>query len=627
MPNLTSSIASIIFAIGLLTSSTAAQNQRERQTVDIVGHTKTLSFNGPETTEQATPNPFTDYRLTVKFAHPESGTEFAIPGFYAADKQAGQSSADSGNIWQARFTPFKSGTWNYSVTLRQGKDIAISIEDDAGQPIEISNSNGSFQVLVNPQPTPSFQTRGKVVARKGFFRFENTGRYWLKGGTDSPENLLAYADFDGTYRIEVSNKDYEAKTDDQLHRFEAHLSDWNRDDPTWGGRNPATGNASKAKGKALIGAFNYLASKGGNSAYFLTLNIKGDGKDVWPYADPNDFTRFDCSKLDQWEIVFAHMQRKGIMLHFQTQETENETMLDGGDTGRLRKLYYRELIARFAHHPALVWNLGEENGPAHWTPVGQTLEQRIAMADYIKATDPYNHPVVMHTHADPDGKDKLLTPLLGVKSIDGLSFQVDKPDMVHGEILKWIERSENAGHRWLIAMDEIGPWMHGVVPDAEGGNHDEIRKKVLWGSLMAGAAGVEWYFGAKHPHTDLTSEDWRQRERMWELTTIARTFFEDHLPWWRMKSADRLLSNKDAYCLAKEGEVYAVYLPNGTPTSIDIGKESGDWTIHWFDPTKGGELQTGSQKSAEASAQFSLGTPPQTQRQTTDWVAIVLPAK
>lgn len=103
---------------------------------------------------------------------------------------------------------------------------------------------------------------------------------------------------------------------------------------------------------------------------------------------PTDHTRFDCSKLDQWEIVFEHMQRKGVLLHVVTQETENERLLDDGDTGPLRKLYYRELIARFAHHPALVWNLGEENGPAEFSPNGQTSEQQKAMSNYLKASDP-----------------------------------------------------------------------------------------------------------------------------------------------------------------------------------------------------------------------------------------------
>jgi hypothetical protein len=60
----------------------------------------------------------------------------------------------------------------------------------------------------------------------------------------------------------------------------------------------------------MIGALNYLNSVGVNSAYMLTLNILGDGKDVWPFTDHNERYRFDCSKLDQWEIVFDHMDSR-----------------------------------------------------------------------------------------------------------------------------------------------------------------------------------------------------------------------------------------------------------------------------------------------------------------------------
>ena len=81
----------------------------------------------------------------------------------------------------------------------------------------------------------------------------------------------------------------------------------------------------------------------------------------------------DVSKLDQWEIVFAHGTEKGMFLHFKTMETENEMLLDDGDLGRERKLYYRELIARYAHHPALNWNLGEEINNA-------TTDQKAAWA-------------------------------------------------------------------------------------------------------------------------------------------------------------------------------------------------------------------------------------------------------
>jgi len=96
-----------------------------------------------------------------------------------------------------------------------------------------------------------------------------------------------------------------------------------------------------------------------NAISFLTMNINGDDKNVWPYLsiDPSDFVRMDVSKLAQWEIVFTVADRMGIFLHFKTQEKENSFLLDGGELGggavglgTERKLYYREMIARFGHH-------------------------------------------------------------------------------------------------------------------------------------------------------------------------------------------------------------------------------------------------------------------------------------
>ncbi len=579
-------------------------------------HPVSLSFTGPDTSETATPNPFTDYRLRVTFTHKKSGTTRTVRGFYAADGKSGSTHADSGNQWQALFAPALSGEWTWKATLRTAPMIAINRQPEAGQEIMLAMDSGAFVVVANEQKTTDFRTRGHIVVENQRFKFFGTDDYWLKGGADSPENLLGYEGFDNTYRMAVSDEEGEAKADKQLHRFEAHFRDWTDTDPSWPGTD------GKPKGQSLIGAFNYLASKGINSAYFLTNNVRGDGKDVWPWLKPDDFTRFDCSKLAQWEIVFDHMQRKGIAMHVQLQETENETMLDGGNTGSNRKLYFQELISRFAHHPALVWNLGEENGPAEWTPVGQTPAQRIAMADYIKSVDPYNHPVVMHTHADPHSKVELLTPLLGKKSIDGLSFQVDKRETVHAEIANWFAKSKAAAHPWLISMDELGMWHTGVQTDAEDPDHDTVRRYALWGSLLAGSAGVEWYFGAKSPHNDLTCEDWRTRDRMWDLTRIATRFFEQHLPWWEMQAADDLVTTPDSYCFAKPGTIYAVYFHRTDDALIDLQDNDGSFTVRWYNPLDGGQLQTGSIQTITGPGPRSLGTPPPTESPQ-DWVALV----
>ena len=61
-----------------------------------IWHKVTLTFDGPETSERATPNPFTDYRLDVTFVGP-SGRKYVVPGFYAADGNAAITSAESGD--------------------------------------------------------------------------------------------------------------------------------------------------------------------------------------------------------------------------------------------------------------------------------------------------------------------------------------------------------------------------------------------------------------------------------------------------------------------------------------------------------------------------------------------------
>ncbi|MFK7819643.1 MAG: DUF5060 domain-containing protein [Planctomycetaceae bacterium] len=614
---------SIVLAILFATSLDAAQLRRDVFAGKVPKWgCLTLKIEGPATSETAAPNPFTDFRLLVQFTHKETGVTKTVRGFYAADGNAAETSADSGNVWMVRFAPNQIGEWNYKASLRRGKMIAISDEPNAGEEVQIVGmAAGDFAVTPPRGPSSEendFRLRGFLRVSNGYYRFGKSGNYWLKGGCDSPENFLAYEGFDGTYRVAAKARDGESKAPSVLHKYATHVADWQQGDPTW----------KNGKGKAIIGGVNYLSSMGVNAQYFLTFNLTGDGNDVWPYVSHESFDRFDCSKLDQWEIVFRHMQKKGMLLHVVTQETENERLLDDGDTGVLRKLYYRELIARFAHHPGLVWNLGEENGPADFSPNGQTADQQKVMASYFKKSDPYKHPVQIHTHSTAKSKDHILPALLNHRALDGLSFQVDNPTRVHTETIEWKNRAAKAGCPWIITMDEIGKWDTGAAPDSIDPNHDVLRHRVLWGSLMAGAAGVEWYFGAKLPHNDLNSEDCRQRENLWQQTSIAVEFFQAYLPFWEMAPAQKLISNTDAYCFAKSGDTYAIYVPSLAAVqavALQLPNADVDYHVHWFDPKSGGPLKSGTVKKVRGgTAAAQLGKPPESPaNDPQDWVILV----
>ncbi|WP_212697712.1 DUF5060 domain-containing protein [Vallitalea pronyensis] len=551
-----------------------------------VWHTVTITFDGPNTNEQASDNPFLNYRLNVTFTN--GNTSYVVPGYYAADGNASNTSADSGNKWRVKFTPNKTGTWTYKVSFRKGNNIAINDDVNAGQPVSFDGETGSFNITQTDKSGSDFRAKGRLnYVGENYLQFEGTGKYYIKGGADSPENFLAFKDFDQT----PTNK----------HHYNPHANDWKNGDPTWKG----------TKGKNIIGALNYLAGKGMNSVYFLTMNVNGDGKDVWPWTSSNAYNRFDCSKLDQWEIVFSHMDKLGLLMHVITQETENDQLLNGGALGTQRKLYYRELIARFSHHLGLVWNLGEENT--------NTDAELKAFSKYFKEHDPYKHMVVVHTY--PGQKDKVFTPLLGYQYLDGPSLQMGSVNDTHATVIKWLDKSANAGRPWVVNLDEQGPANVGVKPDKDDYWHDDIRKKALWGTLMAGGAGCEWYFGYHYDHDDLDCQDWRSRDHMWDLTRYALEFFQKHLPFTEMSHNDGLTSHGSDYCFAKPGKVYAIYLPSGGTTNLNLESYNGTYDVKWYNPRQGGNLQNGTVTTITGFGNKAIGYPPN--NTSYDWVALV----
>jgi len=314
------------------------------------------------------------------------------------------------------------------------------------------------------------------------------------------------------------------------------------------------------------------------------------------------------------------MDRLGMMQHFVLQETENECLLDMGYTDVQRKIYLRELIARFGHHLAVTWNMGEENGPTNWSPIGQTHEQKVAMANYLKETNPYPNIVVVHTHSNDSHQEEYLEPFLGFENFDGPSMQIGNPMKVHQRMKKWVRESEEAGNRWLVNLDEIGPHWKGVMPDSHDLEHDTVRHHCLWGALMAGGTGVEWYFGYRYPHNDLGLEDFRSRHNWWKQSTLATDFFSQ-LPVETMKNTDELINVEGGYCFSNPGEIYVVYLPSGQVNcNLKIESEKS-FTVKWFNPRKGGKLQDGSITEVKGAGNLKLGNPPRDSEQ--DWVVVI----
>jgi hypothetical protein len=118
----------------------------------------------------------------------------------------------------------------------------------------------------------------------------------------------------------------------------------------------------------------------------------------------------------------------------------------------------------------------------------------------------------------------------------------------------------------------------------------------------------------------LELEDFRSRDNWWKQSTIA-TQFVRQFPLENMKNYDDLMDNKDAFCLANPGEVYLVYIPAGSKgTKISLPGEKS-FSVKWFNPREGGELQNGNISSVTGKGFQNLGIPPVDVEK--DWVAII----
>jgi len=382
-----------------------------------------------------------------------------------------------------------------------------------------------------------------------------------------------------------------------------------------------------------------------NAMSFIPHTAGGDGENVWPWVSRNDKLHYHTAKLDQWEIVFEHAQHMGLFLHFKMQEQENDSSfphrarlspnsvvpeaLDGGQMGVERKLMTREFIARFGHHLALNWNMGEENAMAN-----DNIREWAAV---FKEMDPYNHHRISHSLGDLPGQRGVYNEMLGDQSkLTGATLQTRGYGHVHKQILHWLRESRDAGRPWAVSYDEQGLGRYGIPPDPGYMNWedhlevavtiDEIRKTELWATYMAGGFGMEHYFGYIYPHNDLNAQDFRSRDRYWNQARYALDFFKNNnIPFWEMKNHNILIGNavddNSKYCFAKPGEIYVVYLPDGGTTQLDLSGVYGEYQIYWYNPRNGGNLHRGSLDGVSGGNIVSLGTAPA--EEDSDWVVLV----
>lgn len=320
-----------------------------------------------------------------------------------------------------------------------------------------------------------------------------------------------------------------------------------------------------AKRKAAV---DYLAHRGINSIYMMTHNLAGDDKDVWPWLGDTarqakvhgaDNCRFDLRKMEEWCELFEYMQARAVVPYL---VLEDDSAWKGYDHER----YYRELIAHFGYLPGLLFNFNEEYNENY------SLDQALAYMKLLQEIDPYRHPRGIHNVNTPVA-EYIDAPQVNFTSIQ--TGSVNRPDqgdaLKHNQMtLDWIQQCKARNQRILMVnFDEGRP---------------ELNRRAWWSAYLAG--GV-WEAHVSQPY-DRPMSAW---EPVWTELGGARAFVET-LPFWEMQAHNELVIDGHAFCLAKPGQVYALYLHSGGSITVNLAPNV-TYDLAWWDPANGkdGEFQ------------------------------------
>lgn len=392
----------------------------------------------------------------------------------------------------------------------------------------LNGYTGDFSVDDAPASACDLLRWGRLQHAGGHYLKFVDGGFWIKGGVDDPENVL-------------------------------------------GGGFGTGWDAKKT-------AVDTLCSHGANSIYAIMNTISpGDSNDTWPWcgntaADAKaNSSRYNIAKLMQWEDFFDYCESKGIVLHLVLDD-------DSAWHGYDHSLYYREMVARFGHHPAIIWNVGEEADENY------SDREQISRASTVKKWDAFHHPVTVHRRSS----SKSNWPFLGNSAFDLASMQVGAGDdgfpsasleNMNAVCISNRKSSVSAGRPIPLMFDEI-PAVRSVSDSVR----REMRSRVLY-PIYLGGGQFELHYQDQYVQRGKVTLS--ALGPMLDDMKRAREFVES-LPFDQMSPDNSLLSSTNGnFCLAKPGLAYGLYLTSGGNISLDLSAVRGAYRVTWHNVTTG----------------------------------------
>ena len=301
----------------------------------------------------------------------------------------------------------------------------------------------------------------------------------------------------------------------------------------------------------------------------------------WPAESPEsldqprlDFTRFNVPYWQKYERMLRFARDRDVIISVIFDISTHHAQPGAGSEDERR--YYRYAIARLAPFSNVTWDLGDDLDSFRdeaWThETGTLLHER----------DPYKRLATSHpTHREPQDR---ASGWFGFTSIQ------DWSRAQHALMLEERQIQLKTGRVIPQANEEYGYEDHYPAwAPAPPGNSAETLRRVAWDIAMAGAYGTAGESARRGTNVwPDTGGGWingRGDDTMVMLKGYAHMVdFFTSFDWWKTEPHDELVGG-GAYCLAKPGEIYAVYLPRAG--QVTLKAEPGRYEATWFDAFTG----------------------------------------
>lgn len=470
--------------------------------------------------------------VTVRVAAPDVAnpfTDVTVSGSFGktggTERVAVEGFCDSqdGSLFRIRFVPSSPGDYTYSVTYRQG-----ALEKAATGTFHATDGKRRGPIRVDPKYPWHFIWEG---SGEHYF-FNGTTAFWLAGWRD--EHVIQYS-IDRLQRLKVN-------------RIRVLLA----------------GAANMFWGEPVMTGDNF------------TMMLR-----PWVAASPEsfdrpgiDYTRFNVAYWQKWERMLGYARDRDVIISAILDISTHSAQAAAGSDDERR--YVRYAVARLSAFSNVTWDLGDDLDSFRdetWAHVTGTL---------IEQWDPYHHLATSHP-VKREHQDRA-SAWFGFTSIQDWSRHQ------HSLMLEERQIQQKTGRIIPQANEEYGYEDH--YPHwapAPPGDSAETLRRVAWDIAMAGAYGT-------------AGETCRRGTNIWpdtgggwingrsdDTTTMLNGYahmveFFTSFEWWKTEPHDELVTG-GAYCLAKPGELYAIYVPDSRKVTISLAP--GTYDARWFSAVTG----------------------------------------